>query len=77
MLQQATGERVEILRPLEHLSKHRVLELSGDLPLGLTFSCLAPVDGLHCGQCNKCAERRAVFRLAKTSDPTHYATLSS
>jgi len=40
----------------------------------LTFSCIAPVDGLHCGRCNKCAERAAAFRLTGTDDPTPYAS---
>jgi 7-cyano-7-deazaguanine synthase len=27
---------------------------------------------LHCGECNKCAERRAAFRAAELPDPTRY-----
>jgi 7-cyano-7-deazaguanine synthase len=38
----------------------------------LTFSCMRPVDGKHCGTCNKCAERRRAFASAGLSDPTEY-----
>lgn len=64
---------VEVIRPFARLSKRQVMETGRDLPLGLTFSCIAPVDGLHCGQCNKCAERREAFRLIAACDPTRYA----
>jgi 7-cyano-7-deazaguanine synthase len=36
------------------------------------MSCLRPVDGVHCGACNKCAERRKAFALADLPDPTLY-----
>ncbi|MCD4728936.1 MAG: 7-cyano-7-deazaguanine synthase, partial [Pirellulales bacterium] len=42
-------------------------------PLELTFSCLSPVAGLHCGRCNKCAERQEAFRSLEMHDPTRYA----
>jgi 7-cyano-7-deazaguanine synthase len=70
----ATGAAVSILRPFERMSKSRVMELSRHLPLELTFSCLSPVDGLHCGHCNKCAERRVAFQRAGIGDATEYAT---
>jgi 7-cyano-7-deazaguanine synthase len=74
MLGQATGERVEIVRPFAHLQKRQVMELGRHLPLELTFSCLAPAGGLHCGQCNKCAERRLAFRDIGLADKTRYAS---
>jgi 7-cyano-7-deazaguanine synthase len=77
MLRQSTGDRVEILRPFEHLTKRDVMEHGRELPLALTFSCIAPAGGLHCGQCNKCAERRAAFHQLRTGDPTQYAAASS
>jgi 7-cyano-7-deazaguanine synthase len=73
MFRAATGRAVQIARPFERLAKHRVLEMGRHLPLELTFSCLAPVDGLHCGRCNKCAERRRAFRDLQLADATHYA----
>jgi 7-cyano-7-deazaguanine synthase len=69
-----SGERpVQILRPFDQLSKRDVMLLGRDNPLELTFSCIAPVAGHHCGQCNKCAERREAFRSAGITDRTYYA----
>lgn len=60
--------------PLAGLSKPDVVRRGADLPLGLTFSCLAPdEDHRHCGRCNKCAERRRGFAAAGVPDPTAYA----
>jgi 7-cyano-7-deazaguanine synthase len=72
MIRQATGADVEIVRPFARLQKDAVMELGRHLPLELTFSCLAPVDGLHCGECNKCAERWLAYRQAKLDDRTRY-----
>jgi 7-cyano-7-deazaguanine synthase len=77
MLHCATPERVQIARPFEHLNKKSVLQLARHLPLELTFSCLSPADGLHCGSCNKCAERRLAFHEIGRDDPTRYASILS
>ena len=74
MLDRGTGGRVRIIRPLNGLSKREVLAMSSDLPLELTFSCIKPEKGLHCGRCNKCAERQAAFQAANLPDPTQYAS---
>jgi len=42
------------------------------LPLAHTFSCAAPKEGLHCGKCSKCGERRDAFADARMVDPTVY-----
>ena len=73
----ATGRDVKIIRPFESLSKQSVLEQGRKLPLELTFSCLSPVDDLHCGKCNKCAERRTAFARLELRDPTRYASEES
>jgi 7-cyano-7-deazaguanine synthase len=73
MIAQATGYPFRVLRPFETLSKRCVMKLGQGMPLELTFSCLAPIGGLHCGQCNKCAERAAAFAHWTESDPTEYA----
>ncbi|HZL88053.1 MAG TPA: 7-cyano-7-deazaguanine synthase [Pirellulaceae bacterium] len=65
---------LELLRPFGTMTKRQVMNLGRDLPLELTFSCIAPVGGLHCGRCNKCAERKAAFRDAELPDGTRYAT---
>lgn len=72
--------KLKIHAPFLHRSKKEVMMLGRDLPLELTFSCLAPKVGagsprpyLHCGKCNKCAERKKAFRLARLPDLTPYA----
>lgn len=70
----ATGGAVRIVRPLARLDKRQVMDLGREQPLQLTFSCIAPVDGTHCGACNKCAERMDAFRLIGVDDPTPYAS---
>ena len=76
----ALGGEVQILRPFAGLHKVDVMRLGAEFPLELTFSCIdpAPAAGgqstrLHCGRCNKCAERRAAFADAGIADRTSYA----
>jgi len=68
----ATGNFVEITTPFVEKSKAELLSLAGDLPLHLTFSCLAPHNGAHCGRCNKCAERHRALQSLAGGDPTTY-----
>ena len=72
-LQRAAGGPIRFLRPFGRLEKRQVMELGRGLPLKLTFSCIAPIDGMHCGRCNKCAERIGAFALIGGEDPTFYA----
>jgi 7-cyano-7-deazaguanine synthase len=72
-LNTALAADLQVLRPFAHLTKPQVMQLGQGLPLHATFSCIAPRDVLHCGQCNKCAERRGAFRLLEMPDPTRYA----
>jgi 7-cyano-7-deazaguanine synthase len=64
---------VQVLRPYASLSKIEVIRRGRAMPLGETFSCIQPVEGLHCGRCNKCAERQKGFAEAAVPDPTRYA----
>lgn len=64
---------LKILRPFGELHKIDVMRLGREFPLQHTWSCIAPVNGLHCGQCNKCAERQRAFADAGINDPTLYA----
>jgi 7-cyano-7-deazaguanine synthase len=73
VLSRALAARLEIVHPFERLSKAEVLHLGASLPLHETFSCLNPVNGVHCGACNKCAERRGGFRAVGMTDRTAYA----
>jgi 7-cyano-7-deazaguanine synthase len=63
-----------ILRPFDGMSKQQVMELGRSFPLELSFSCIAPLGGLHCGRCNKCAERQAAFAAIGESDRTAYSS---
>lgn len=72
VVNQAIGGHVEIVRPYAGLHKIDVLQRGRGLPLEWTFSCIQPVAGRHCGQCNKCAERQRGFAEAKVVDPTVY-----
>jgi len=72
-IQAAVGGGLRIVRPYHFLTKIEVLQRGRSMPLGLTWSCIGPVNGLHCGRCNKCAERRKAFGQAGIDDPTLYA----
>jgi 7-cyano-7-deazaguanine synthase len=65
---------LRLLRPFGEMNKRQVMALARGLPLELTFSCISPARGLHCGRCNKCAERQAAFREAGMEDRTRYAS---
>jgi len=69
----AVEGNMTVLRPYAKLSKTQVIERVKGVPLEHTFSCIRPVDGEHCGKCNKCAERQSAFRAARMMDPTRYA----
>lgn len=72
VIDRATDGHVRITRPFTRMEKRQVMDLGRGLPLELTFSCIAPVGGLHCGRCNKCAERQQAFGYLG-NDPTTYA----
>jgi 7-cyano-7-deazaguanine synthase len=76
-LSRAASAEIRIERPFANLDKRQVMQLGRNCPLELTFSCIAPIDGLHCGRCNKCAERQAAFRLVARADHTPYHTAAS
>ncbi|HEY3884879.1 MAG TPA: 7-cyano-7-deazaguanine synthase [Vicinamibacterales bacterium] len=70
------ARRFDVEAPFSTLRKEDVVRkgLALGVPLELTLSCLQPADGLHCGRCSKCRERRDAFRGAGASDPTRYRT---
>ena len=65
-----------IATPFAALHKADVITLGSQLrvPFELTLSCMNPRQGLHCGQCSKCRERRDAFHEAGIADPTAYAS---
>lgn len=69
----AFGGSVRVRRPYAELGKADVMRRGRGLPLEFTFSCIRPQGGLHCGDCNKCAERRRAFAESGLPDATEYA----
>ena len=76
-LSMGLGHTIAIATPFAHMRKSEVITLGVDLnvPFALTLSCMSPQEGLHCGQCSKCRERRDAFREADIVDPARYATI--
>jgi 7-cyano-7-deazaguanine synthase len=72
LLNQGLHAHLRIITPYLHLTKSQVIQRGQHWPLGLTFSCIAPRDGHHCGACTKCAERQQAFHEAGVKDPTIY-----
>ena len=66
---------IAIEAPFAALHKADVIRLGRQLqvPLELTLSCMQPVEGVHCGRCSKCRERRDAFAESGVEDPTTYA----
>ncbi len=67
---------VRLLRPVATLSKSELIRQGRAYPLELSFSCISPQGGRHCGACNKCAERQDAYAVAGLRDPTAYAAFS-
>jgi 7-cyano-7-deazaguanine synthase len=67
------GGNVKVLRPFAGMKKKEVVRLGRDMPLEHSLSCMRPIKNVHCGRCNKCAERQLAFREAEMMDPTRYA----
>lgn len=72
-LRRALGGAPRITRPYARLTKTEVIRRGREMPLELTFSCIRPVAGRHCGACNKCEERQRAFQSAGVADRTAYA----
>ena len=69
----ALDRPIAVKTPFAGFTKMEVLERGRDLALELTFSCIDPQAGEHCGRCNKCAERRRAFAASGLTDRTVYA----
>ena len=72
IVNQAVEGKVQVRQPYLGLHKPDVMRRGRELPLELTFSCIRPVTGKHCGVCNKCAERQKAFADAGLPDRTSY-----
>ena len=66
---------IQIDAPFADKDKSDVINIGVQLgvPLELTLSCMNAKDGLHCGVCSKCRERRDAFNAAGVEDKTRYA----
>ena len=65
-------ESIAIKAPFQKMKKEEVLLLGKNLQLELTFSCVNPKGYEHCGECNKCVERKKAFFSAGIFDKTRY-----
>ncbi len=74
LAEKALGSPLDVVTPFAGRAKDEVVELGRPYALDLTFSCIAPRRGHHCGCCNKCAERRLAFEKLGIEDTTEYAT---
>ena len=63
---------IEVRAPFHKMKKEDVISLGKKLPLEFTFSCLNPKGYEHCGECNKCVERKKAFFAAGVYDKTKY-----
>ena len=62
-----------VLAPFLHHDKVDIVR-AGDalgVPVAETWSCYRG-EGVHCGRCGTCVERREAFQLAGVADPTTY-----
>jgi 7-cyano-7-deazaguanine synthase len=78
LLSGALDHDLEVIAPYRKQHKSEIIARFPDLPLHLTLTCMAPSqaeDGslVHCGDCNKCRERREAFDAAGVEDRTRYA----
>jgi 7-cyano-7-deazaguanine synthase len=78
VLSGALDHPLRILAPYRSREKAEIIAAFPELPLDLTLTCMQPLsaDGgslVHCGDCNKCRERREAFRDAGVGDRTRYA----
>ncbi len=74
VLSTGLGHAVQVIAPYRGLHKEDIIRKHAGLPLELSLTCMAPRNGVHCGACNKCHERRVAFAAAGVPDRTRYAT---
>ncbi len=72
-LSKGLGTSLQVQAPFRNIEKATLIRRYAHFPLHLSFSCIAPRKVIHCGHCNKCAERRRAFQKAGVKDNTRYA----
>ncbi|MSQ26862.1 MAG: 7-cyano-7-deazaguanine synthase [Dehalococcoidia bacterium] len=74
VLSRGLDHPIQIIAPYRNEHKEAILKRFQHLPLELTVTCMRASDGVHCGNCNKCEERRQAFQRAGVTDRTRYQT---
>ena len=72
-LSRGLDHEIEVLAPYRGRTKVDLIRESSHLPLELSLTCMTPVNGIHCGQCQKCEERMDAFTASGVEDRTQYA----
>jgi 7-cyano-7-deazaguanine synthase len=72
LLSEALNYPISISAPYRGQQKDMLIKKFSHLPLNLTFTCIFPISGLHCGSCNKCSERKRAFQDSGSKDLTAY-----
>ena len=72
-LSQGLSHRITLEAPYRGMTKAELIKTHSHLPLELSLTCIAPTNGGHCGDCNKCRERQEAFAEASVQDHTSYA----
>lgn len=72
VLSMGLNDKIEVHAPFQKMRKEDVITFGKKLPLEFTFSCLNPKGYEHCGECNKCVERKKAFFSAGVFDKTKY-----
>ncbi|MCH7481810.1 MAG: 7-cyano-7-deazaguanine synthase [Chloroflexi bacterium] len=72
-LSQGLSHRITLEAPYRGMTKAELIKTHSHLPLELSLTCMAPTNGGHCGDCNKCRERQEAFAEASVQDHTSYA----
>jgi 7-cyano-7-deazaguanine synthase len=77
VLSDALDHPLRVMAPYRNRHKSQIIAEFWQLPLELTLTCMQPDEDaegfVHCGDCNKCRERREAFRDAGAEDRTRYA----
>jgi 7-cyano-7-deazaguanine synthase len=66
------AHEVKIEAPFRNHKKSELIREYSDLPIELSLTCAQPTGSSHCGNCNKCTERRQAFTEAGVEDRTKY-----
>ena len=72
VLSRSFRRRIFIRSPFRTMEKIQIIRKFPAFPFHLTFSCINMRGLVHCGRCNKCAERKRAFKKAGVGDRTAY-----